>query len=293
MSKKEKPKIGGQAVINGVMMRSPNYYSVTLRKVKGKIKTRTWKIKKPCKFLRLPFVRGIYNLVDMLRIGLKTLNYSADEAAGKKEKIKTWEMVLTIFLTVVFGLAIFKFIPLGIAWLFERSFTAVKESYILFNAIDGVSKIIIFVLYIVIISLMKDIKDIFRYHGAEHKAVNCYEADKELTVKNCRKFSRLNLRCGTSFLIIVLIISIFVYVFIPKNFSFFTKLGLRILLLPVIASISYEILRLLDRFKYSIVARILSQPGLLIQRLTCYEPNNRQIEVAIASLKSLLKKEKI
>ncbi len=286
-----KLKIGGQAVINGVMMRSPNYYSVSVRKDNGKIKTINRKIGKPKKIFKIPFVRGIYNLIDMLKIGLKSLNYSAEEAVGKEEKPKTYQLVLITIITFILALGIFKYLPLLMARFFERSFVFVEQNYILFNVIDGVSKIVLFVLYILVISSMKDIKEVFRYHGAEHKAVNCYESGKELTVKNCKKFSRLNPRCGTSFLVIVLIISIFIYVFIPKDFSFFTKLGLRILLLPVIAAISYEILKLLDRFKCSKFAKFFSLPGLLVQRLTCYEPSNKQIEVAIEAMKKVLKLE--
>ena len=286
-----KLKIGGQAVINGVMMRSPNYYSIAVRK-KDKIKVKHKSIPKPKKIFKLPLIRGIYNLVDMLKIGFKALNYSADEAVGKQEKVKTYEMVLVTILTVVFALAIFKFIPLLTARFFERTFTTVAQNYLLFNVIDGISKILIFILYIVIISSMKDIKDVFRYHGAEHKTVNCYEAGKKLTVKNCKKFSRLHLRCGTSFLIIVLLISIFVYVFIPKEYSFFIKFGLRILLLPIIIAVSYESIKLFDKFKNSIFTKILSQPGLLVQRLTCYEPNEKQLEVAIKSIDEVLKLEK-
>ncbi len=287
-----KLKIGGQAVINGVMMRSPKYYSVAIRKPKGKIKVKHHKIPKPKKIFRLLFLRGIYNLVDMLKIGLKALNYSAEEATGKKEKVKTYELVLITILTIIFALAIFKFIPLLTARFFERTFSVVAENYLLFNVIDGVSKIVVFIIYILVISSMKDIKEIFRYHGAEHKAVNCYEAGKELNVKNCRKFSRLNLRCGTSFLIIVLIISIFVYVFIPKEYSFFMKFILRILLLPIIIAVSYELLKLFDKFKDKAIAKILSQPGLLIQRLTCYEPDDKQIEVAIKAVEDIKKLEK-
>lgn len=289
---KKKLKIGGQAVINGVMMRSPNYYSIAIRKDKGNIKVKHKSIPKPKKIFKLPLIRGIYNLVDMLKIGFKALNYSADEAVGKQEKVKTYEMVLVTILTVVFALAIFKFIPLLTARFFERTFTTVAQNYLLFNVIDGISKILIFILYIVIISSMKDIKDVFRYHGAEHKTVNCYEAGKKLTVKNCKKFSRLHLRCGTSFLIIVLLISIFVYVFIPKEYSFFIKFGLRILLLPIIIAVSYESIKLFDKFKNSIFTKILSQPGLLVQRLTCYEPNEKQLEVAIKSIDEVLKLEK-
>ncbi len=289
--KMKKLKVGGQAVINGVMMRSPNYYSISIRKKKG-IKTIHKKLPKPKKIFKVPFIRGVYNLVDMLKIGMKALNYSAEEAAEKEDDIKAYHLVLITIFTFIFAMGIFKYLPLLIARIFEKSFIIVEQNYIIFNIIDGMSKIVIFILYILLISLMKDIKDVFRYHGAEHKVINCYEAKKELTASNCKKFSRFNLRCGTSFIVIVLIVSIFVYVFIPKDYSFLAKLGLRLLLLPVIASVSYEILKLLDKFKCSRFAKFLSLPGLLIQRLTCYEPKNKQIEVAIESLKKVLKLEK-
>lgn len=284
---KEKSHIGGQAVINGVMMRSSDEYSIAVRKESGKIKIKKDKIRKPNKFLKLPFIRGIYNLVDMTKIGLKALNYSAEQATGEEEKIKPYQLILMSVFTIILVLAIFKFLPLVTARFFERNFTVVAENYILFNIIDGFSKIIVFVLYILAISGMKDIKEVFRYHGAEHKTVNCFESGKKLNVKNCKKFSRLHLRCGTSFLIIVLLISIFVYVFIPKDYSFFTKFGLRILMLPLIVSVSYETIKILDKFKNNFIVKILAQPGLLVQRLTAYEPNDKQIEVAIKALEAV------
>jgi uncharacterized protein YqhQ len=290
-NKMSKLKIGGQAVINGVMMRSPNYYSVSVRKENNKIKTIHKNIPKPKKIFKVPFIRGIYNLIDMMKVGLKALNFSAEEASDEEEKLKPYQLILTTIITFAIAIFIFKYLPLLSARFFENSFTLVKDNYILFNIIDGLSKIVLFALYIFLISRLKEIKEVFRYHGAEHKTVNCYEANKKLTPKNCMKFSRLNLRCGTSFIVIVLIISIFVYVFIPKEFSFLTKLGLRVLLLPAIASVSYEILKLLDKFKCSKFARFLSAPGLLIQRLTCYEPNEKQIEVAIKSIKEVIKLE--
>ncbi len=289
--KMSKLRIGGQAVINGVMMRSPNHYSVSVRKDDGKIKTINKKINKPKKIFKIPFIRGMYNLVDMMKIGLKSLNYSAEEAVGEEEKPQNYQVILITIITFIIAMGIFKGLPLLFAKFFENSFILVKQNYILFNVIDGVSKIILFILYILIISSMKDIKEVFRYHGAEHKTVNCHESGKELTVKNCSKFSRLNIRCGTSFLVIVLTISIFIYVFIPKDFSLLTKLGLRILLLPVIAAISYETLLILYKFKNSFITKILSTPGLLVQRLTCYEPDNKQIEVAIKAMKKVIKLE--
>ena len=155
----------------------------------------------------------------------------------------------------------------------------------MFNIVDGVIKILIFVLYVYVISLMPDIKRIFQYHGAEHKTVACYEAGEKLTISNVQKYSTLHKRCGTTFIFFVLFVSILVYIFIPASYSFWMKFGLRLLLLPVIVAISYEILRLEAQYK---IFGFLAYPGLLIQKITTHEPDNKQIEVAIKAMKSVL-----
>lgn len=273
--------IGGQAVIEGVLMRDKEHYSISIRK-KTKIKTVKHNIKKPNKFWKIPFIRGIYNLIESLVIGIKSLNYSAKEQEEKEEEIKAWHLILSLFLAVIFALIIFKLIPLGIAQLFSR-LNNVLNNNIIFNLIEGFFKVLIFILYIYIIGLFKDVKTLFKYHGAEHKAVNCYEDNKKLTIENVKKYSTLHLRCGTSFIVIVILISIFIYSFIFTD-NFLLKYLYRILLLPVIAGISYEILKLEGKYK---ILKILSKPGLFIQKLTTKEPNDKQIEVAIKALMSL------
>jgi uncharacterized protein YqhQ len=217
----------------------------------------------------------------MLNIGLEALTWSADQQADKKEKISKTEITITLTLSFLFAILIFVIAP------FYLTKVIYNQNNILFNLIDGLIRIIIFIGYILLISLMKDIKRVFQYHGAEHKVVNCYEAKKELTLKNVKKFSTLHSRCGTSFLIIVLIISILIFSLITSNLWYY-KIGLRILLIPVIIGVSYEILKLADRFKDNIILNILNKPGLWIQKITTKEPDDKQIEVAIYSLKKVI-----
>jgi uncharacterized protein YqhQ len=272
--------IGGQAVIEGVLMRCGNKVNISVRK-KNKIVSKIKILKNKNRFLKLFFIRGITNLFEMLNIGLEALTWSADQQADKKEKISKTEITITLTLSFLFAILIFVIAP------FYLTKVIYNQNNILFNLIDGLIRIIIFIGYILLISLMKDIKRVFQYHGAEHKVVNCYEAKKELTLKNVKKFSTLHSRCGTSFLIIVLIISILIFSLITSNLWYY-KIGLRILLIPVIIGVSYEILKLADRFKDNIILNILNKPGLWIQKITTKEPDDKQIEVAIYSLKKVI-----
>lgn len=275
----EKSYVGGQAVIEGVMMKAQDKIAVAVRDPKGSIKIK--KLKPAFSESKIPFIRGIVNLVFMLYIGYKSLEYSSSIQTGEKES-SSFAIVISVLIAIVFAVLLFKFIPLAIASLLTSKFSL---NNFVFNLIDGFSKILIFVLYVYLISLFSDIKRVFQYHGAEHKAVACYEHGKKLTVENVRKFSTLHKRCGTTFIFLVLFVSIFVYVFIPADYSFWAKLGLRLLLLPVIASLSYEILRLGARFNF---LSFLTYPGLLIQKITTREPDNAQILVAIKALKAVL-----
>ena len=221
----------------------------------------------------------------MLSHGVKALNYSTDIALGedkKEEKTNWFFFIMIVIFSVGLGLLIFKFLPLLIAQLIN------PESNILFNLIDGIVKLFIFVAYVYIISLMKDIKEVFRYHGAEHKVVNCYEAKEKLIVKNAKKYSTLNPRCGTSFIMIVIIVSIATYIFIPKTVPFMYKFLYRILLLPVIAGISYELLKISAKYEQNFFFRLFVKPGIWIQYITTKEPDEKQLEVALAALKKVL-----
>lgn len=283
MREKKKIIIGGQAVIEGVLMKSPNYYNISIRK-KNKIINKKEKIKQKPKFFSFFFFRGVVNLWEMLSIGIKALNWSAEKAEGGEE-IKKRDFFFTILISFLVAIGLFIVLPLYLTKLIYPS------KGFMFNLIDGIIRIIILILYIYLISFLKDVKTLFQYHGAEHKAVNCYEDDKALTLKNLKKYSKLHLRCGTSFLIIVLIISILVFSLITSP-KFYIKLLGRVVLLPVIIGLSYELLKLTERFKENKFVKLVALPGLWIQKITTKEPNNKQLEVALVSLKNVLKLEK-
>lgn len=281
--------IGGQAVIEGVLMYTPRKISVSVRESTGKITTKVEKNNEDeLVVLKIPFLRGIVKLFKTLLVGLRELNWSASKALGKEESVGGFGFFLAIILSILFALAFFKLLPLAIAQFFSSSFDFVKNNYIIFNVIDGLLKILIFILYILLISTLKDAKILFQYHGAEHKVVHMYEHKEKLTVKNAKKYKTIHSRCGTSFILLVLVLSILVYILIPSGFSFWLKLGCRILLLPIIAGVSYEILKLGARYDKNLFFRIIAWPGMFLQKITTKEPTNRQIEVAIASLKKVV-----
>lgn len=300
---KEKPKIGGQAVIEGVMIKSDNNYVVSIRK-KDKIVTKSENIrKKNSKLSKTPFVRGVVNLADMLVIGTRSLIWSANEQEEKpEEKISKKEIISIISVSFLFAILFFVALPYVLTVLI-----GVKEESkpLLFNLIDGVIRISLFLLYIWAISFMKDVKELFQYHGAEHKAVNCFEDDKELTIKNVKRYSTLHTRCGTSFIMIVLVISILVFSILPGIIMYlfpdFSSIILwqrkvilfltRLLMIPVIAGISYEFLKFSDKKKNTKLFCQVTKPGLWLQKITTKEPNTKQLEVAIESVKAILKTE--
>ena len=272
--------VGGQAVIEGVMMRKENKIATAVRLRSGKIKIKKDRLKKRSKFWKIPFFRGIVALWDMLILGMKTLLWSADQQLDKHEKITKFELFYTLALSLGFGVLFFIVIPLFLAGL-------VIEKGFWFNLVDGIIRIAVFLIYISLISLMEDVKVLFRYHGAEHKTVHCYEAGKKLTYENIKKFTTLHPRCGTAFIFIVLIISILIFSIIRAP-DWYIRLGVRIVFIPVIAGISYEILKLSDRFKNIFFIRWLTKPGLWLQKITTKEPDKKQVEVAIKALKSVL-----
>ncbi len=276
--------IGGQAIIEGVMMLNKDKLGIAVRKPNRKILVKT-EIINNSKFVKAfsktPFIRGIINLFNMMFIGTKALIFSANETMEEHDdKITTKEIVLTLIVSMLFSLGLFYILPV-----FLTSIT--KTEGVLFNIIDGLFRIFIVVGYIFIISLLKDIKRIFEYHGAEHKVINCYEADKKLTVKNIQSCTRFNARCGTSFIFYILLISIITFSLIPTQ-SIVQKLLLRLLLIPFIASVSYEILKFANKHKNFILFKMLIVPGLMLQRVTTKEPNAKQIEVAKKAFESVL-----
>ena len=279
---------GGQAVIEGVMMRGPRESAIAVRLPNGEIEVsrvllNTW-AKKP--IFKLPLIRGFVALVDSLIVGTRALTFSANRSMGEEEggeELGFWEMVLTIGMAFGLGLLLFVGLPTGTAHLLQGQVTGVVWQ----NLLEGAIRLIVFFLYIVIISGLKDIQRVFQYHGAEHKAIFNYESGKELTVENARQFPRLHPRCGTSFLLIVVVVSIFVFAFVGLH-PLWWRLLSRMLLMPFVAGIAYEILKFSSRNLESPWVRWLIVPGLLLQKLTTREPDDAQLEVALAALKGVL-----
>lgn len=282
--------IGGQAVIEGVMMRAPESFVIAVRRPDKKIVVKKSEIgidKKP--LFKKPFFRGLIGLYDALVLGIKALNFSAFHAMGEgSEKVSKKEIFLGMALGLGLGILLFVFLPLLITDLLKYIFSLIGESFLVFNAVDGVIRVVFFLAYIYFISFLKDVRRVFEYHGAEHKAIFTYENGLDLTVENARKMGRLHPRCGTSFLLIVMVVSIFVFSLVPKDSHFLIKFLSRIVLMPVIAGVSYEILKLSSKYKDNFFVNMLIKPGLWLQKITTREPDDEQLEVALVSIKEAL-----
>lgn len=295
--------IGGQAVIEGIMMKSPSFITVAVRKKDGSIKIMEQEfisLTTRYKTLKLPLIRGIINLIEMIIIGMKALNFSADEYAeeelpdDKKKRSKFFDiatMSVSFVISIALALFLFKFIPLTITEFLRTKFPYIANHYIVFNLIDGSIRIAIFVLYIFILSLFKSFHRIFEYHGAEHMAVHAYEKNNELTTHNIAQENPEHPRCGTSFLLAVFIVSIIIYSLIPRNPVFWLNLSQRIALIPLIAAVGYEILKWSAKHRNHILMKFVVLPGLLMQKITTQKPSKDQIEIAIAALKRALELE--
>lgn len=303
-----KTSIGGQAVIEGVMMRGPEKIATSVRKTDGEIVTEIKEIGniRRSKVLKLPIVRGCVNFFDSMILGVQSLMYSAKffdtEEEGEPEEQSKFEVWLenklgsekmmnaviyfSVIVSLFFSVGLFILLPGAIGELIR---TVTDNRYIV-TFLEGVVRIAIFIAYLALVSQMKDIKRVFMYHGAEHKSIHCYEHGEELTVENVKKHTRLHPRCGTSFLLIVMVVSMLVFFFIPKVF-FVYRLLLRLALLPVVAGISYEIIKYAGRHDNTLT-KIISAPGMWFQHITTNEPDDSQIEVAIASLKAVMPENK-
>jgi len=282
----KKLNVGGQAVIEGVMMRGKNKVAIAIRKADGAITVKQQEIKpyaERCKFLGLPLVRGVVALVESMTLGIQALTYSANQVADEEEEISPWEMTLTIL--TAFGLAILLFV-LAPTFLAGFVHDHIKNT-VFVNFMEGIIRLVIFLLYVVAISKMKDVQRVFQYHGAEHKVVHAFEAGDPLVVEDARKYSTLHPRCGTNFLLIVMIISIFFFSFLDWG-NFFIMVSTRLLLFPVIAGVSYEFIRFAARHEHLPLIHSLILPGLWLQKLTTREPDDAQLEVAIAALEAAL-----
>lgn len=295
--------IGGQAVIEGIMMKNNNEYSVAVRKQNGEIvvkKDNYVMLSQKYRILGLPFIRGIFSMVDSLILGSKTLEYSAsffddeenDENASKLDKWlnehineKTMGIIMSIVtvISVVFALVVFSALPAALGSLFK--FVTKTNSHFLTAFVEGIVRILIFILYIKLISQMEEIRRTFEYHGSEHKCINCIENGWDLTVENVLKASKEHKRCGTSFLVYVMVISIFLFMFINPP-TLWLKFLSRIVLIPVVAGVSYEVLRFAGKFDNKLVD-IISRPGMWMQGLTTREPDAKEVEVAIRAVEEV------
>lgn len=298
----KKVSIGGQAVIEGVMMKNLNQYAIAVRKPDHEIEVKIQQYESctsKSAFFRLPLIRGVVNFVEAMVVGVKTLTYSAsfyedeEEKKAQEKKLNTAQKLwkehgedvltgLTVLFSIVLAIGLFILLPALLSNLLRTKI----ESNVVIAILEGILRLIIFLLYIWGISQMKDIKRVFMYHGAEHKTINCFEAGVALTPENVQKYSRYHKRCGTSFLFWVMIISILFFMLINVE-STLLRMLYRLLLVPVIAGVSYEFIRLSGKNESKIMD-IMSQPGLWIQRLTTKEPDMEMLEVAIASVEGVL-----
>ena len=296
--------IGGQAVLEGVMMKGPDSYALAVRTPEKNIEVKVTEYKslgEKHRVLRIPFVRGVVNFLESLYIGMKTLmdsseylddeedsknqdvkNVSPEDTETKKSGSESAYLIGTLVVSLLIAIGVFMLLPAFLAN-FLYKFT---DKSILVNIAEGVLRLLIFLGYVAAISFMEDIKRTFMYHGAEHKTISCLEAGDDLTVENVRKHTRFHKRCGTSFVFIVMIISIFVFMFVHTKVMWLRLLS-RIILIPVIAGLSYEFIRYAGKHNNAF-SRILSAPGLWVQRLTTKEPDDSMIEVAIKSVEGVL-----
>lgn len=309
---KKMTSIGGQAIIEGVMMRGPKKIAMAVRKPDGEIIIEEKEAKGIGKWAKMPILRGIVSFVSSMVTGVQALMFSAkffdiedeeDEkkknSAKKKEKhskeksknengLSDTALYFTVFLSLMFSVGLFILLPNFIADLIVPT-----GMTMLYNIVENLVKILLFIVYLVLVSKMEDIQRLFQYHGAEHKSIFCYENGEELTVENVKKHSRFHPRCGTSFLLFVLIISIIFFSFLPraesltKILNVLINMGARLLLMPLVAGISYEVIKFAGKSKNKFV-QMLNKPGMWLQRLTTKEPDESQIEVAIASLKAVI-----
>ncbi len=291
----EKINIGGQAVLEGVMMRAPRALAIAVRRPSGEIVVKREQmppLSERYPIVKLPILRGAVALFTSLVIGIKALNFSANEAMaeeekedGTKDELSSWALAGTMAMAFGFGIALFFFFPL---YMTKLLVPYIGDNNIIFNLVDGVIRVAVFLIYIWSIARMKDIQRVFQYHGAEHKTIFAFENGEELILENVKKYSRLHPRCGTSFLLIVMLVSIAVFSLIPKAWPFVYKALSRVVLLPLIAGISYEFLKWSAKNDCNPVVKAIITPGLALQRLTTREPDDEQLEVAIRSVKEAL-----
>ncbi len=281
----EKFSYGGQAVLEGVMMRGRRGISVAVRKPDGKI-TMYKKLMKEDKkppFLKLPVIRGVVNFVETLIIGMDALMFSANEATGEEEKLTSWEVALTLLASFALFVGLFIVLPNLLVSLVSRFIASI----FLVNLVEGALRLTIFGLYLYAISYMKDIKRLFAYHGAEHKVIAAYESDEPLDAAHIQAHTTMHTRCGTNFLLIVMFVSILIYSVLGRQ-TLIERIGTRIVLLPLIAGLAYELFKLAAKRRDSAILRAVSYPGLQLQKLTTKQPDDGMVEVAVAAFRGAL-----
>jgi uncharacterized protein YqhQ len=281
---KKKVYVGGQAVIEGVMMRGPGYIATAVREPSGNITVRKEKLKSisdTYPILKKPMIRGVVSLAEALIYGMKALSFSAQAAGEEGEELSNKEIAMTMVFSLAMAIGLFVIIPTYAAKFLH---SATDDARIL-NTLEGILRLVIFLAYIGAISMMKDIQRVFQYHGAEHKTIHAYEAGVPLDVEHIRTFSTLHPRCGTNFMLIVMLVSIVVFAFLGWP-DLWLRIVSRIVLLPLIAGVSYEIIRFAGRSQLRWVACAIT-PGLWLQKMTTREPSDDQIEVAIKALEAV------
>jgi uncharacterized protein YqhQ len=297
----EETLVGGQAVMEGVMMRAPHSYCTAVRRASGEIVTEESELPRVSEkypLFRFPILRGVGTLGQAMWLGVKALKFSANvamadeaqqEGAPEKTEIPAWVMTANMVFSFVFFIALYKFVPL---WLTERiqGYYPALENLVLFNLVDGVIRILIFVSFLFALSRYKDIHRVFEFHGAEHKVVFNFESGKPVDVPNAQSFVTFHPRCGTSFLLVVMVISMILYTLVPVQ-GFAAKFAIRILLLPLITGLSYELIRFAARQRGSLLA-LMTAPGLWLQKITTQPPADGQVEVAIRALDGAMELEK-
>jgi len=278
--------IGGQAVLEGVMLRGKKNWVVAVRKPDQRItvaERKTLGLTERASFLKWYVFRGVVALVETLILGVRALGISAEEATEDDVKITPRDMTLSIILAIVFAVGLFIVIPVGLT----RTVDNYVASVVVLNVIEGILRIAIFFGYILFVSRIKDISRVFEYHGAEHKVINAFEAKDELTTEACSKYSTQHVACGTSFMLLVMVVSILVFSLLGKPTILFRVFS-RLLVIPFVAGISYEIIKVARKYRNFWLTKIVMAPGLWLQKLTTREPSSDQLEVALFSLTKLL-----
>lgn len=282
-------QVGGQAVIEGVMMRSKHFWALAVRRPDKTISTKIFEnssLTVNNKFLGLIFVRGVVNLIESMALGFRALSYSVNESTEEDIQFSKKEMTIAIIIAIIFAVGVFFVAPT----LIGRSFSNYFPNTIVYNLMEGLVRIGLFLGYILIVSQIKDIKRIFQYHGAEHKTIQAYENGEGIVLENVKKHTTIHVRCGTSFLLIVMVVAIVIFALLGRP-PLLLRILYRVLLMPVVAGISYELIKLAGKFSEYKIISILFYPGLLLQKATTREPDDSQIEVAMSSFTKVIEAE--